>query len=121
MSVKFIHRRYVTKATLEDKLAGKQFSVSGKGGVTVAYYWAADQSKVLIGVARCHQDENFNKRVARDIAMGRLYSNKKNRHTELDLLGLKNLTPKSIHDIVDGWLENQERLWDMDITNCKAN
>ena len=112
MSVKFIYRRYVTQATKQDKERGLPMSISCRGGACVGYKWDKDNQRVVLAVARCSPEDNFNKRVARDIVIGRLASKKPNRNHTMDLLGLKDLTPQKVEDLVWGWLENKERLWD---------
>ena len=108
MSAKFIHRRYIIKT--EDK--SKLFVPSCKGGTTVGYIWDKDHHCIKLAVARCSEEDNFNRKVARDIVLGRLASKRPNRNHTIDLKGVTLLTPQAIEDIVWGWLENQERLWD---------
>lgn len=121
MSIKFIHRRYITTPTLEDKLNGKTYSLSCKGGITVGYTWDVTNKVVRLAVSRCSMDDNFNRRVARDIVMGRLVSAKKGRSTTIDLNDVNITTPQAIEDVIRGWLENQERLWDAAMESYKVH
>lgn len=112
MSIKFIHRRYITAPTEQDVAKGRKFSLSCKGGITVGYKWDDTTKKIKLATARCAMEENFNRRIARDIVCGRVESKKPGRNTEIDLSAMAELTPQKVEDIVWGWLENQERLWD---------
>jgi YD repeat-containing protein len=117
MSAKFIHRRYITKPSKQDVERGREFSYDCRGGITIAYTWDAANRVVRLAVARCAPTDNFNRRVARDIALGRLQSKRPNRNHEIDLNGVPDLTSESVEDIVWGWLENQERMWDAEVTS----
>lgn len=117
MSVKFIYRRYITKATEQDAARGLRMSISCKGGIAVGYIWDEAKKKLRVSVARCCTEDNFNKRIARAIVIGRLVSNRPNRSTEIDLEGVTVKTPQQVEEIVWGWLENKERIWDAEIVS----
>ena len=124
MSIKFIYRRYITQPTEGDVELGKTYSLSCTGGVTVGYIWDKACNKIKLAVARCKVEENFNRRVARDIVTGRVQSKKVGRNHEIDLStvpNIQNYTPQQIEDVVWGWLENQERLWDADIQSYSVH
>lgn len=70
--VKYRHRRLTTGGV--DYATGNahgMFAMSPKGGETEAKVYGPDDSVVAIGTATCHPRDNFNKRIARDIALGR--------------------------------------------------
>lgn len=121
MSIKFIYSRNITTPTEQDKKLGRTFSVSCKGGVTIGYTFDEDTRKIRLAVARCSDSDNFNRKVARDIVMGRLLTKRKGRATTIDLGSVNIQTPQQIQDTVWGWLENQERLWDVAMESYKIH
>lgn len=70
--VKYRHWRYLHGGLMvvSDQQA-RQFGLSPKGGETEAKVYGPDDSVVAVGTATCHPRDNFNKRIARDIALGR--------------------------------------------------
>ena len=117
MSIKFIHRRYITSPSKEDQKKGKTFSLDGRGGITVGYKYDDTNKVVRLAIARCATTDNFNRKVARDIVMGRLESKKPARNYEIGLQEIENVTSAMVEDIVWGWLENKERLWDAQVVS----
>ena len=115
MSIKFIHRRYLADASAKDLKEGRSVGISCKGGITIGYVWLPGSEKIKLAVARCCMTDNFNRRVARDIVTGRLQSKRPGRYEEIDLTGIQEPSPQKIEDIVWGWLENKERLWDAEV------
>lgn len=61
--VKFLHYRVVENGAVE-----------GKGGATVAYI--EGENGVSYGEAQCSFRDNYNRKLGRDIALGRLFSDK---------------------------------------------
>jgi len=61
--IQFIHRRPVDAATRD---------FSSRGGFTVAYRAVPEDNHVEYSVAVCSDRDNFNKKLGRDIAAGRL-------------------------------------------------
>lgn len=49
-------------------------SISSKGGRTIAYYTPLLKDSFIYAVAKCHEQDNFNKKVGRNKAAGRLKS-----------------------------------------------
>lgn len=47
------------------------YSVESKGGVTMCKIKDAEGNVVSMGESRCHTNDNFNKRIGRDISLGR--------------------------------------------------
>lgn len=73
MAVKFTHIRVFGNPTPEDEKIGRDYSFYPCGGATIA--WDDHPSKpdsVRVSVARCNENDNFCKRIGRDIALGRL-------------------------------------------------
>lgn len=70
--VKYRHWRYLRGGLMvvSDQQA-RQFGLSPKGGETEAKVYGPDDSVVATGTATCHPRDNFNKQIARDIALGR--------------------------------------------------
>ncbi len=66
MSIKYMHLRGMTS----------------RGGVTIAYETNSDCNTITFAVARCSKDDNFNKSVGREIALGRLL---RGHHTVIDM------------------------------------
>jgi hypothetical protein len=45
--------------------------ITPRGGYTIAYIEDADHNMIVKGVAKCRYDEQFNKRIGRDVSRGR--------------------------------------------------
>ena len=72
--VKYRHRRMTTGGVEFEPAGSRSFSflaLSAKGGETEAKVYGPDDSVVAIGVATCHERDNFCRRIGRDIALGR--------------------------------------------------
>lgn len=72
--VKYRHRRLAAgSGHYIDELAHGSFPIApaAKGGETEAKVYDPDDSVVAIGVATCHERDNFSRRIGRDIALGR--------------------------------------------------
>jgi hypothetical protein len=69
--VKYRHGRMSTGGI--DFVAGMSWSglPSPKGGETEARVYGPDDSLVALGIATCHERDNFCRRIGRDIALGR--------------------------------------------------
>lgn len=75
-TVKYRHRRMTARGDMYslgsyERGLGEFLSVSPKGGETEAKVYGPDDAVVAIGVATCHERDNFNRRIGRDIALGR--------------------------------------------------
>lgn len=73
--VRFRHRRivvggpfYVDEINVDGYTLGRP---AAKGGETEARVYGPDDSLIAVGVATCHARDNFNRRIGRDIALGR--------------------------------------------------
>lgn len=106
MSIKFIHKR---------NYIGKDQILSCRGGTTIGYKWDETNNRIRLAVARCSVDDNFNRHIARDIVLGRITSTRPGRYEDIDLTGVNNLTHEVVEDIVWGWLEDREKLWNMQL------
>ena len=49
--------------------------INSRGGITLAVVWAPESGSYVYEVAMCHPSENYNKKVGRAIAIGRLHKN----------------------------------------------
>lgn len=68
--VTYRHRR-VAKDGQYIEGSDRLFAPAAKGGETEARVFGPDDSLVAIGVATCHERDNFNRRIGRDVALGR--------------------------------------------------
>jgi hypothetical protein len=64
--VKYRHNRVTTDGEFT---AGN--APGAKGGETEARIYGPDDSLVALGIATCHERDNFCRRIGRDIALGR--------------------------------------------------
>jgi len=58
----YIHLRY----------ENPDHAIANTGGITIAFH--KEDSKLFVAYARCHWNDNYNKRIGRNIASGRLLS-----------------------------------------------
>ena len=111
-SIKFLHQRNILpEPTEKDKERGMAFSLSCHGGATIGYIYNSAENELKVAMARCSPEENYNKRVGRDIVMGRLLSKKPNRHTVVKLDNTP-LTKSELELLVWEWAEDQEEVWE---------
>lgn len=81
LTVKFWHERFPSYYGIEERtiltpffpkeLREQKITPHAKGGQTVARLYDVEGNLVAEGVATCHENDNYNRRIGRDIALGR--------------------------------------------------
>lgn len=66
--VRVLHTRHFTPVR---KISGTYQEISNNGGSTTIEVTTPDQSRTVIGKAVCSLEDNFNRRVGNEIALGR--------------------------------------------------
>jgi hypothetical protein len=66
--VRVIHKRHTIKV---QKIMGFAYEVSAKGGTTFIEITTPDKQHTVSGSAKCSLEDNFNRKVANAIAVGR--------------------------------------------------
>lgn len=80
-SVRYTHYRFVGDSTSKLVIPQSHEHVQPQGGMCVAKIKdEATDLIVAIAYAVCHRKDNYNKRIGRDIALGRALMQMKGRH-----------------------------------------
>jgi len=66
--VRVLHTRHLTS---HNKMSGIVHEISNNGGSTTIEVTTPDQTRTVIGKAVCSLEDNFNRRVGNEIALGR--------------------------------------------------
>lgn len=72
MTIRYMH--YRPYSSVFDANIVAIDTVEGKGGLTIAYVEDAEKGTIEFASAICHENDNFNRKLGRDIAEGRLKS-----------------------------------------------
>jgi hypothetical protein len=92
--VKFIHLRRYTN-WFDDGLDRNRSIYHAKGGATIAYDYDIIENLWLAGIAKCSKKDHYNKKIGRNVALGRMISNP----IHLEINPMKPLIPQIVNQI----------------------
>lgn len=111
--VHYLHFR--EEITVKEKLGKGNSKISTKGGATVAFVVDSTSNLVKFALAKCHNRDNFNRRLGRTIATNRLQLFLNNQKIEkiereigeLHLEGLAELSPKDVDKAITEYIAEE--------------
>lgn len=92
--MKFMHMRMH-----EPEVEGADSILLAHGGVTVAY--EVKENNIEYAVAKCHRNDNFSRKIGRDISMGRFLAGQKAIIPLSDKIPIKALIKQQIYDEIE--------------------